>query len=125
KRDLKRAAMQQLLTGQTRLPGFYEEWQTKRLGDLGRFVKGSGIKKDQAHSGDLPCVRYGEIYTHHEDHIKSFNSWISAAVAATATRLHKDDVLFAGSGETKEEIGKCVAFLDDVEAYAGGGVDPV
>ncbi|RMD00150.1 restriction endonuclease subunit S [Aquitalea palustris] len=33
KRDLKQAAMQQLLTGQTRLPGFSGEWEVKRLGD--------------------------------------------------------------------------------------------
>ncbi len=31
KRDLKQAAMQQLLTGQTRLPGFKGEWQVKPL----------------------------------------------------------------------------------------------
>jgi type I restriction enzyme, S subunit len=31
KRDLKQAAAQQLLTGQTRLPGFNGEWQVKRL----------------------------------------------------------------------------------------------
>ena len=34
KRDLKQAAMQQLLTGQTRLPGFSREWEVKRLGDV-------------------------------------------------------------------------------------------
>jgi type I restriction enzyme, S subunit len=34
KHDLKQAAMQQLLTGQTRLPGFLGEWETKRLGDV-------------------------------------------------------------------------------------------
>jgi type I restriction enzyme, S subunit len=33
KRDLKQAAMQQLLTGQTRLPGFSGEWDVKRLGE--------------------------------------------------------------------------------------------
>ncbi len=32
KRDLKQAAMQQLLTGQTRLPGFTGEWEVKKLG---------------------------------------------------------------------------------------------
>lgn len=120
KRDLKQAAMQQLLTGQTRLPGFHGEWEVKRLGDVGTFLKGSGVKKDEAQSGTLPCVRYGEIYTHHNDYIKSFTSWISRQVAATATRLKQGDLLFAGSGETKEEIGKCVAFVDDCEAYAGG-----
>ena len=34
KRDLKQAAMQQLLTGQTRLPGFHGEWEVKRLARL-------------------------------------------------------------------------------------------
>lgn len=120
KRDLKQAAMQQLLTGETRLPGFSGNWEVKQLGDIGQFLKGRGVKKDEAQSGTIPCIRYGEIYTHHNDYIKSFNSWISPKVAATATRLKQGDLLFAGSGETKEEIGKCVAFIDDCEAYAGG-----
>lgn len=34
KRDLKQATMQQLLTGQTRLPGFSGKWELKRLGDI-------------------------------------------------------------------------------------------
>ena len=122
KRDLKQAAMQQLLTGQTRLPGFHGEWEVKRLGDVGTFLKGSGVKKDEAKSGGLPCIRYGEIYTHHDDYIRTFKSWISPDVAATATKLRQGDLLFSGSGETKEEIGKCVAFVNDYEAFAGGDI---
>ncbi len=122
KRDLKQAAMQQLLTAQTRLPGFLGEWVPTTLGGLGSFSKGSGVKKDEASSGDLPCVRYGEIYTHHHDIVRTFNSRISPAVAAQATRLRCGDILFAGSGETKKEIGKAVAFVDDCEAYAGGDI---
>jgi type I restriction enzyme S subunit len=34
KRDFKHAAMQQLLTGQTRLPGFRGEWEMKRFGEI-------------------------------------------------------------------------------------------
>ena len=34
KRDLKQAAMQQLLTGQTRLPGFSGNWEMKRIDDI-------------------------------------------------------------------------------------------
>ena len=120
KHHLKQATMQQLLTGETRLPGFSGNWEVKQLGNIGHFLKGRGVKKDEAQSGTLPCIRYGEIYTHHNDYIKSFNSWISPQVAATATKLKQGDLLFAGSGETKEEIGKCVAFIDDCEAYAGG-----
>jgi type I restriction enzyme S subunit len=122
KRQLKQGTMQQLLTGKKRLPGFGGEWEVKRLGDLGGFLKGSGVRKDQSMSGNLACIRYGEIYTRHSDYIRAFQSWISSDVAATATRLKYGDILFAGSGETKEEIGKCVAFVDRVEAYAGGDI---
>ena len=122
KRDLKQAAMQQLLTGQTRLPGFHAEWNVKRLGDVGKFLKGSGVTKDQTRSGTLACVRYGELYTQHNDVVRDFHSWISPVVAATAVRLEQGDILFAGSGETKEEIGKCAAFVSDVEAYGGGDI---
>jgi len=34
KRDLKQAAMQQLLTGRKRLPGFTGKWETKKVGEL-------------------------------------------------------------------------------------------
>jgi len=122
KRDIKQAAMQQLLTGKQRLPGFSGEWEVKRLGEIGIFLKGSGVRKDESLSGDLPCIRYGEIYTQHDDYIKEFHSSISAVVAATAKLLKKGDLLFAGSGETKEDIGKCVAFVDALEAYAGGDI---
>lgn len=46
KRDLKQAAMQQLLTGQTRLPGFSGEWEVKRLGDVGVCLRGVSYKGD-------------------------------------------------------------------------------
>ncbi|MBX0328396.1 restriction endonuclease subunit S [Oscillochloris sp. ZM17-4] len=115
KRAVKQGAMQELLRPKA-------GWVAAKLGSLGAFLKGSGVKKDDTQSGDIPCIRYGEIYTKHSDYIKTFYSWISPAVAATARRLKVGDVLFAGSGETKEEIGKCVAFVDDVIAYAGGDI---
>jgi len=34
KRNIKQGAMQELLTGKKRLPGFNDEWETKRFGDI-------------------------------------------------------------------------------------------
>lgn len=107
---------------QTEVGVIPEDWEVAPIGSLGSFSKGQGIRKDEAASGDIPCVRYGEIYTHHNDRVQNFNSFISTDVAKSSKRLKRGDILFAGSGETKEEIGKCVAFLDDVEAYAGGDI---
>ena len=99
-----------------------EEWDAKALASLGSFSKGQGIRKNEAASGDIPCIRYGEIYTHHNDILRIYNSHISRGVAQTSKRLAKGDILFAGSGETKEEIGKSVAYVGDDEAYAGGDI---
>lgn len=42
KSDLKRATMQQLLTGKKRLAGFHGEWSVKRLGDVIERLVGGG-----------------------------------------------------------------------------------
>ncbi|WP_136646651.1 restriction endonuclease subunit S [Tabrizicola sp. YIM 78059] len=97
-----------------------EDWEVVTLGERGNFSKGGGVRKDQANSGTLPCIRYGELYTNHHEIIRSFPTRISPEVASSARRIRSGDVIFAGSGETKEEIGKCAVFIDDFEAYAGG-----
>jgi len=89
---------------------------------LGIFSKGKGIRKDDVVAEGFPCIRYGEIYTKHSDYIRKFYSFIPARVAKESQLLSRGDLLFAGSGETAEEIGKCVAFLGDEEAYAGGDI---
>ncbi|MFM6992080.1 MAG: restriction endonuclease subunit S [Rhodoferax sp.] len=63
KRDLKQAVMQQLLTGQIRLPGFSGEWTVKRLGDLAEM--GSGGTPPSANTayygGDIPWVAIADM----------------------------------------------------------------
>lgn len=49
KRDLKQATMLQLLTGQTRLPGFLGEWEVKQLGDVA-LLKNGYIFKSETYS---------------------------------------------------------------------------
>ena len=107
---------------QTEVGVIPEDWEVKRLGGIGSFKKGKGIRKDEVISDGFPCVRYGELYTVHHEHIKGFSSFISSKTAKESQKITKGDLLFAGSGETKDEIGKCAAFLDDQEAYAGGDV---
>ncbi|MCH8913152.1 MAG: restriction endonuclease subunit S [Planctomycetes bacterium] len=89
KRNLTQAAMQQLLTGQTRMPGFHEEWEVKLVGEIGKFTKGKGISKDEVVADGLPCIRYGEIYTHHNDQVRTFLSFITLTTAKQSQRIAK------------------------------------
>ena len=63
KRDLKQAAMQQLLTGQTRLPRFTGEWEVKTLGDLFAFSGGYSASRDQLSTKGHCYLHYGDIHT--------------------------------------------------------------
>ena len=59
KRAIKKAAMQQLLTGQTRLPGFTGEWETKRLGELLTVRYGRNQSEIEKYDGRYPILATG------------------------------------------------------------------
>ena len=54
KHAIKQAAMQQLLTGKTRLPGFSGAWDVKRLGDIAHINTGSRNNQDKVADGQYP-----------------------------------------------------------------------
>jgi type I restriction enzyme S subunit len=125
KKAIKQGAIHELLTpphkGGKRLPGFSGDWEEKYFGDLGQFHKGKGIKKDEVVHDGIPCVRYGEIYTLYSNKIEKTISFIDKSTSKYSIQLHYGDLLFAGSGETKEEIGKSAVILRN-DTYAGGDI---
>lgn len=98
------------------------DWDVELLHNLGVFTKGKGLSKKELVNEGIPCVRYGEIYTVHDTIIRKYYSFIDRSLTESSVRLKKNDILFAGSGETAEEIGKAVAYISDDEVYAGGDI---
>ena len=98
------------------------DWKILKLGQIGSFSKGRGIAKADLQDTGIPCIRYGEIYTSHHDTVKNFYSFISRETANCSRKLGFNDLLFTGSGETLEDIGKAVAYRLLDEAYVGGDV---
>ena len=100
KRDLKQAAMQQLLTGQTRLPGFTGEWETKLLGDILEKIVGGGTpsRANPAFWGnEIPWVTVKDFATFNPRHTQesitrlglrnSASHLIPAGTLITSTRM--------------------------------------
>ena len=69
KRDLKQAVMQQLLTGQTRLPGFSGDWVVKALGDITNIKTGSRNNEDKVEDGLYPFF----VRSAHVERINSYS----------------------------------------------------
>ena len=89
KRDLKQAAMQQLLTGQTRLPGFHGDWEVKRLGDvITHCFSGATPRRNRPefYQGDVRWITSGELnYNVITDTIEKISP---EAVAETNLTIH-------------------------------------
>ena len=103
KRDIKQAAMQQLLTGKTRLPGFGGEWEVKRLGDCLLSNPDYGINAPAAaYSDNLPVyIRITDI-----DDDGRFNPSPRVSVDSPYSGnyiLQDGDVVFARTGAS---VGK-------------------
>lgn len=52
--QIKQGAMQELLTGQRRLPGFSGEWIQQRLGDIAHIKTGGRNNQDKVENGEFP-----------------------------------------------------------------------
>lgn len=97
-------------------------WNVVQVGRIGRFFKGhGGTKEDQVPQG-VPCIRYGDIYTSYKSHILKSRDFVTELRALDYTSIEYGDVLFAGSGENIEEIGKSVVNLLESESCCGGDV---
>ena len=97
-------------------------WEVRRLGQIGRLAKGNGGTKEDEALGGVPCVRYGDLYTTHTFFIEKARSFVGPETAKNYTPITLGDVLFAGSGETIDEIGKSAVNLMRAPACCGGDV---
>ncbi len=61
KRDLKQAAMQQLLTGKTRLPGFSGEWDERQLSEIGESLIGLTYSPSQVRQYGTLVLRSSNV----------------------------------------------------------------
>ena len=87
------------------------EWKT--LGEVGEFIRGRRFVKDDIVAEGVPCIHYGEMYTHYKIWAKKAKSFLEPALAAKLRVAHPGDVVIVAAGETIEDIGNGVAWLGE------------
>lgn len=115
KRAIKQAGMQQLLTGQTRLPGFTGEWKTKRLGDHVAFLKtGTSSRAELTSSGSVAYLHYGDIHVGASVMLNP-NAvsvpHIAASKVCHVDKLAPGDLVFVDASEDLDGVGKSVEII--------------
>ena len=112
KRAIKQAAMQQLLTGKTRLPGFSGKWVTKRLGNHVRFLRhGTNSRSELTSGGALKYLHYGDIHKTPSVYLDPCATSMPALTperAGSLDRLEDGDLIMVDASEDVDGVGKSV-----------------
>lgn len=92
-----------------------EEIIWKKLGEIGEFQRGKRFVRTDMLSEGVPCIHYGEMYTHYGTWANESKSFLSEElVEAKKLRVaEKGDVVIVAAGETIEDLGKGTAWLGD------------
>ena len=87
-----------------RFPGFTEDWEQRKLGDIATFSKGNGYSKsDLTPSGD-PIILYGRLYTNYETTISNVDTFVELKDKSLISQ--GGEVIVPASGETAEDISR-------------------
>lgn len=101
-----------------------EGWNVKRFKYVvDALYKGNGITKEEVFlDGNIECVRYGEIYSKYNGSFSECLSLTKEEVISSPQYFTYGDILFAGTGELVEEIGKNIVYLGNKRCLAGGDI---
>jgi type I restriction enzyme, S subunit len=128
KRDLKQAAMQQLLTGEKRLPGFTGDWVLKSFGDLFDFSGGYSASRDQLSNEGHCYLHYGDIHGSSKTSVNTRRDFldipklsISLGRISEGSLLKHGDVVFVDASEDDAGTSKHLVIEneDDVPFISG------
>jgi type I restriction enzyme S subunit len=89
------------------------EW--KMLNQIGEFQRGKRFVKTDMISEGIPCIHYGEMYTHFDTWADKSKSFLNKEfVENRKLRVaEKNDVVIVAAGETIEDLGKGTAWLGE------------
>lgn len=126
-KDHKKGLMQNLFPHEGekapkyRFPEFEKdaEWKVNKLGENATILKGKGISKsDVVENGNLPCIRYGELYTHYNETVRNIKSYTNLN-AEDLVLSQANDVIIPASGETQIDIATASCVLEKGVALGG------
>lgn len=105
-----------------RFPGFEDEWEELRLGELGSFSKGKGISKSDLSETGNKCILYGELYTKYGSSVNEIKSYTLLDTKNLVKGI-LGQVLIPSSGETPIDIATATVINTDEDVYIGGDLN--
>jgi type I restriction enzyme, S subunit len=114
KNKLKKTIQHQLLSGETRLPGFKDKWKTITLGDLGSTYGGlTGKTKSDFDRGEGRYITFMNLMINIEINCNTFGN-VVISNEENQNKVESGDLIFNGSSETPEEVALCSIMTNEI-----------
>lgn len=94
--------------------------EMKALGEIGRFIRGSGILKSDFTEEGKPCIHYGQIHTKYGLSATTTFSTIDERLYNRCKKAIKGDVVLATTSEDAEGCAKPVVWLGEEKVAVSG-----
>lgn len=107
---------------QTEIGVIPEDWEVRDFGKVGSYYKGGGISMREVCPAGLPCIMYGDIYVKYDTSFKECDYRIDYETAKNSVKASPQDLFFTASGETADDIGRCVSYQGEDDIYIGGDI---
>ena len=91
-----------------------------KMSEIGIFIRGNGLQKKDFTESGIPCIHYGQIYTHYGTFATKTKSYVSSETAKKCKKAHCGDLVFATVSENIDDVCKCVAWLGSEEICISG-----
>lgn len=95
-------------------------WQKSLLGKIGTLERGKGLQKDDFTESGVPCIHYGQIFTHYSGFTDKTISHVSPETAKNCTTVQKGDVVLAMTSENVQDLCKSTVWLGNTDIVTGG-----
>lgn len=89
-------------------------WKT--MGEIGKFIRGKRFVRTDIVEHGIPCIHYGDMYTHYGLYASETPGYINEEIAKKMRFAEKNDVVIVAAGENKEDLGNALAWLGDEPA---------
>jgi len=99
---------------------FGDEVEWKALGEVGAFVRGSGLQKIDLTTSGIPAIHYGQIYTYYGVSVEQTISFVTPKTANGLKKVDYGDVIITNTSENLEDVGKAVFYSVKEQGVTGG-----
>ena len=83
------------------------------LGEVGYFVRGTGIQKSDFREKGVGCIHYGQVHTHYGTWADETKSFVDPEFAQKLRKAQKGDLVIATTSEDDDAVAKAVAWLGE------------